>query len=174
LRVALNPAAPVWVVDKAASRLTFRGSAAGQIFDGVFKKWDAQIAFDPHNLRASHAEVTVDIASLVTGDPTRDQMLPNPDWFAAAKFPKASFVTTSILATAPNRYLASGVLSIRGVRRRVSMPFVLDFVRDSATMTGSLGLDRNEFGVGQGSSATPDKVAAAVLVQVRLTAKTSR
>ncbi len=173
-RAALAPAAPVWTVDKAASRLTFRGVVSGQTFDGVFKSWDAQIAFDPKDLGASHAVVTIGIPSVVTGDPTRDQMLPTPDWFSAAKFPKASFVTTAITQTGPDHYQAVGDLKIRDSVRRVSMPFTLTILKDVANMDGTLVIDRRQFGVGQGQFASPDTVAANVTVVVRLAAKKAR
>lgn len=173
-RPALAPAAPVWVVDKAASRLNFRAAVSGQTFDGVFKKWDAQIAFDPKNLKASHAEVTVDIASVVTGDPTRDQMLPTPDFFSIQKFPKATFVTTAITQTGPDHYQAIGDLKIKGMARRVALPFTLSVVKDIAKMDGALTIDRGWFGVGQGQYASAETVASNVTVIVKLAAKKSR
>ncbi len=171
---ALAPAVPVWIVDKVASRLTFRSSVSGQTFDGVFKAWDAQIAFDPKNLRASHATVTVNIPSVVTGDPTRDQMLPTPDWFAAQKFPQATFVSTQITQTGPDRYQAVGDLRIRGVVRQVTLPFTLSIIKDMAAMDGALTIDRRAFGIGQGQFASPDTVAANVSVMVKLSARKSR
>jgi polyisoprenoid-binding protein YceI len=171
---ALAPAAPIWIVDKAASRLTFRGVVSGQNFDGVFKGWDAQIAFDPNDLKDSHAAVTIDVPSVVTGDPTRDQMLPTADWFSVAKFPKATFVTTAITQTGPNHYLATGDLRIRDAVRRVSMPFTLAIMKDVANMDGTLTIDRRQFGVGQGQFASPDTVAANVVIIVRLSAKKVR
>jgi polyisoprenoid-binding protein YceI len=173
-RPATAAAAPIWVVDKAASRLTFRGAVSGQSFDGVFKRWDAQIAFDPNNLKASHAAVTIDIASVVTGDPTRDQMLPTPDFFALQKFPKASFVTTAITQTGPDHYQAAGELRIKGVARPVTLPFTLTIIKDTAKMDGALTIDRSWFGVGQGQYASPETVASNVVIMVRLAAKTAR
>jgi polyisoprenoid-binding protein YceI len=170
----LAPAAAIWAVDKAASRLTFRGAVSGQTFDGVFKKWDAQIAFDPANLKASHAAVTIDIGSVVTGDPTRDQMLPTPDWFSSQKFPQAAFVTTAMTQTGPGHYLATGDLRIRGAVRHVAMPFTLTIVKDVASMDGALTIDRRQFGIGQGQFATPDTVAANVTIMVKLSAKKAR
>ncbi len=171
---ALAPAAPIWVVDKAASRLTFRAAVSGQNFDGVFKKWDAQIAFDPKNLKASHAAVTIDLASVVTGDPTRDQMLPTPDFFSVARFPKASFVTSAIVQTGPGQYQAIGDLRIKGAVRHVTLPFTLAMVKDSAKMDGALTIDRGWFGVGQGQYASSETVASNVVIMVRLAAKTVR
>ena len=164
-------AAPIWVVDKAASRLTFRGAVSGQSFDGVFKKWDAQIAFDPKNLKASHVAVTIDMPSVVTGDPTRDQMLPSGDWFAVQRFPKASFVAAMITPAGPGRYQAIGDLSIKGQTRRVAMPFTLVIDKDVAHMDGAVTIDRRQFGIGQGQFAGIDTVAAPVQIMVRLTAR---
>ena len=168
------PAAPVWIVDHAGSRLTFRGSVSGQAFDGVFKKWDGEIAFDPANLKASHAAITIDLASVVTGDPTRDQMLPTGDWFSTARFPKASFATSAITQTGPGRYAAIGELRLKGLSRRLSLPFTLTITKDRAAMTGQTVVDRQWFAVGQGQFASPDTVADAVTVTVRIAATKAR
>ncbi|MEI9965761.1 MAG: YceI family protein [Caulobacteraceae bacterium] len=71
---ALAAAAPAsaapahWTVDKATSKITFRSSFGGQAFEGTFRRWDANIVFDPKALAASKAVVTVDVASAATGD----------------------------------------------------------------------------------------------------------
>lgn len=171
---AAPAAAQVWTVDKAASRLTFRASANGVAFDGVFKTWDAQIAFDPKNLKASHATVTVSTASAVTGDPTRDQMLPTPDWFNVPKFAKATFVTSSITQASPDHYVANGVLTLHGVSRPVALPFTLTIAKDTAKMDGTTTIDRTQFGLGQGQAGGTETVAAQVSIGVKLMAKKGR
>ncbi len=168
---AAAAAAQVWTVDKAASRLTFRASANGVAFDGVFKTWDAQIAFDPKNLKASHATVTVNTASAITGDPTRDQMLPTADWFNVGKFAKATFVTTSITEASPDHYVANGALTLHGVSRPVALPFTLTIAKDVAKMDGATSIDRTQFGLGQGQAGGTETVAAQVSIVVKLMAK---
>ena len=163
-------AAPVWTVDKAASRLTFRASANGEGFDGVFKTWDAQIAFDPKNLKASHAMVTVVMASAVTGDPTRDQMLPTGDWFDVGKFGKSVFETSAIVQTGPDHFVANGTLSLHGVKRPISLPFTLTIDKDVAKMDGAATLNRMDYSVGHGQAGGPETVAPQVSVAVKLTA----
>ena len=163
-------AAPVWMVDKAASRLTFRASANGEGFDGVFKTWDAQIAFDPKNLKASHAMVTVVMSSVVTGDPTRDQMLPTGDWFDVGKFGKSVFETTAITQSGPDHFVAVGTLSMHGVKRPITLPFTLTIDKDVAKMDGSATLNRMDFSVGHGQAGGPETVAPQVSVAVKLTA----
>jgi len=173
-RSAGAPAAGIWTLDKAGSRITFQGSVNGQPIDGVFKRWDAQIAFDPRNLRNSHAAVTIDVASLLTGDPVRDQMLPGPDWFNVARFPSATFVASAISQTGPDRYQAEGELRIHGVAQHAVLPFTLSLTRDRATLRGAVSLDRLAFGVGQGRFAADAPVARRVVVQVRLSARAQR
>ncbi len=167
---AAPAAAPIWAVDKAASRLKFRATANNVGFDGQFRAWDAQIAFDPKNLKASHAMVSVVMASAVTGDPTRDQMLPTGDWFDVGKFGKSTFETTAISEASPGHYMANGVLTLHGVKRPISLPFTLAITKDVAKMDGAVTLNRMDFGVGKGQAGGPETVAPQVVVSVNLVA----
>ena len=169
--LAAPAAARPYTVDKAASKLGFTGSMSGAPFQGTFRRWDATIDFDPNNLPASRASVTVDMASASTGDGTRDEAMPSSDWFAAQRFPRATFTTRAITRTGPNRYQAAGDLTIRGVRRPVVMAFTLQLNGNVARMQGRLPLDRTAFGVGQGQFRTDGMVAKTVTVTVDLTAR---
>ncbi len=169
------PAAPVWTIDRAASRLSFRATLAGQPLDGVFKSWDAEIAFDPQNLRASRAVILVNTASAVTGQPARDQLLPSGGWLWTRRFPKAQLVTRTIVRTGSNRYLADADLTIRGVGRRVRVPFVAIIGRgDTGRMQATLTIDRNLFGVGQANGRSVAAASPIVVLMMHLTAKKSR
>ncbi len=163
-------AAPIWTVDKMASRLKFRATANNTGFDGQFKTWDAQIAFDPKNLKASHATVTVAMASAITGDQTRDQMLPTGDWFDVGKFGKSTFETTAITEASPGHYIAAGTLTLHGVKRPITLPFTLAIAKDQAKMDGSVTLNRMDFGIGHGQAGDPETVKPQVEVIVSLIA----
>jgi polyisoprenoid-binding protein YceI len=173
--MAAPPAAPVWTVDRAASRLSFRTVLAGQPLDGVFKSWDAEIAFDPQNLRASRAVILVNMASAVTGQPARDQLLPTIGWLWTRHFPKAQLVTRTLTRTGPNRYIADADLTVRGVRRRVRVPFTAIVNRsDTGRMEATLSVDRNLFGIGQAGGRPVTSANPTVVLMMRLTAKKSR
>ena len=170
LPAAAAPASvPHWTVD-AGSRLGFTGKMSGEAFNGAFRRWTAQIAFDPKNLAGSRAEVSIDVASAATGDADRDEALPTADWFAAARFPRASFVTRGIRDVGGGRYQAIGDLTIRGVSHTVMLPFTLVITGDTARMNGQLALNRGAFGIGQGKWATGDTVDTQVMVTIALTA----
>ena len=174
LAMALAGPPPAWTVDKAHSRLGFTATVGGQAVPGEFKRWDAQIAFDPANLPASKVSVTIDPASALTGDKTRDEALPTPDWFGVKAFPRAVFTTRSIAAAGPGRYVASGDLTIRNVTGRVSLPFTLAIAGKSAKMAGTLTIDRGAFSLGQGQFKDTGLVAGAVKVQVVVEAVRAR
>jgi len=163
-------AAPsTWVVDPG-SKLTFQGAMNGQAFNGTFKRWSAQIVFDPKALAASKAVVTVNVASGVTGDADRDQALPTDDWLAASKFAQAAFATRDFRDLGGGKYVADGDLTIRGVKRPVTLPFTLVINGDTARMNGAIVLNRTAFGVGQGQWKTGEVVDTKVTVNIDLTA----
>lgn len=161
--------APAWTVDHSASKLGFSGVAQNNPFGGTFGGWDAKILFDPANLAASEATVTVKTASAKTGDPDKDDPLQDDDWFSTTMFPTATFKTTSIKPTGPNAYVADGTLTIRGVSQPESMPFTLTIDGDTAKMKGSVKLDRTTFHLGEGSWQD-HAVDSSVTVNVDLTA----
>jgi polyisoprenoid-binding protein YceI len=171
---ALSLAAPVsaatWQVDPAASKLGFHGAMGGQGFDGTFKRWTAQIVFDPKALATSKVVVSIDTNSAATGDADRDQALPTGDWFAAQPFPKASFVSRGFRDLGGGRYQAIGDLTLRGVKKPVVLPFTLNISGDVARMSGQVAINRLDFGVGQGRWKAPDVVAPTVTVTATLVA----
>ena len=162
--------APAWPVDQAASTLSFEGVAQDAAFVGKFGKWDAKILFDPANLGASQATVTVETASAKTGDPDKDGPLQEDSWFATAMYPTATFKSDKITSAGPGKYVADGTLTIRGVSQPESLPFTLAIDGDTAKMAGSLTLDRTAFKLGDGSWQD-HSVEPKVTVKVDLTAK---
>ncbi|MDO8323774.1 MAG: YceI family protein [Phenylobacterium sp.] len=168
--VAEVPAkASKWRVTKG-SKLGFSTSWGGQALEGRFDQWTADIAFSPEALDRSHVKVTINLASVATGDPQRDVALPGADFFNVAEHPRAVFTADRFEATGPNRYIAHGRLSLRGVSRPVRLPFTLKIDGDKARMSGVTTLDRTAFGVGQGEWQATDQIPAQVTVSVQLTA----
>ena len=164
-------APPTWTVDKAASRLGFKSSMSGMPFEGRFRQWDAQIAFDPKDLAGSKVNVSIQMASAATGDTSRDESLPSDDWFATNQYPKATFTAAGFKSLGGDRYEANGTLTIRGVSKPVALPFTLDLTGDTARMRGQVAINRIVYGVGQGEFASPDSVPVNVTVVVSITAK---
>lgn len=163
-------AAPSWTVDKAASSVRFASKFNGDAFTGSFRRWDAVIRFDPRALVGSSVTATVDTASATTGDKDRDQSLPSDDFFAAAKFPKATFTASTFKDLGGGRYQAVGTLTLRGVAKPLTLPFTLAITGPTARMKASLAINRLAFGVGQNEWKSVQAIPAAVSVTIDLTA----
>ena len=171
LPISALAAPPLWKVDKAASSLGFASSMAGERFTGQFRRWDADIRFDPAQLAASSVTATIDVASVTTANADRDQALPTPTFFNAPAFPRATFVAKGFTATGPGRYQTTGVLTLRGVAKPLTLPFTLAATGTQARMTSVVAINRLAFGVGQGEWKATDAIPAAVTINIALTAR---
>lgn len=163
--------APVWTVDKAASKIAFASSFGGQGFNGGFARWDAQIRFDPNNLAGSSAVVSIDTASAWSGDKDRDAAMKEPNWFSAQAFPKATYRTTGFKALGGGKYQATGTLTLRGQTKPLTLPFTLVITGNQAKMTARVTVGRLAFGVGQNEWKKTDVIPDPVTVTIAVTAK---
>ena len=151
-----------WVIIPAQSHLAFSGTQSGQRFSGSFHKFAATISFDPQHLDQSAIKVTIAMASAVTGNAQRDDMMTNADWFDIKQFPVAEFEAARFTKTGPDAYVADGSLTIRDTTRPVQLPFHLQIVGKTAHVVGHLAISRRDFGVGRGEWASADIVGDTV------------
>ncbi|MGH6888598.1 MAG: YceI family protein [Rhizomicrobium sp.] len=162
-------AAP-WKVDYPKSRLGFTVQWSNEPFSGSFRRWNAQIDFDPNDLAHSRATVMVDRGSEFSDEPDFDSGLKGAQGFQTSQFPAARFATSRIVRTAADSYIADGTLTIHGISRAVTLPFKLSIAGGVAHMIGTAHMLRTDFGIGQGEWAASSPVAHVVAVNVDLTA----
>jgi len=145
-------AATTWLMDPARSNLAFVATQAGGEFEGQFKRFRADISFDPGDLAGSSFHVTIDTVSANTMDETRDSALVGDDFFASGRWPTATFDTTRFTALPDGRFDARGRLTIRGISRDVNVRFTFKPGANgsSAVLAGGTTIRRLDFGVGQG------------------------
>src|SRR5690348_4884396 len=159
-----------WTVDYTKSHLGFTAQWSGEPFSAEFKRWNADIDFDPADLAHARASVTVDLESEISGEPDFDSGLKGAEGFETSHFPAARFVTKSFAAKSANSYVALGTLTIRGISREVALPFALTISGDKAHMKGAAHVVRTDFGVGRGDWAAPTPVSPDVTVTIDLAA----
>ena len=147
----------------------FVATQLGAPFEGVFRSFEADIRFDRDDLPNSMASVTIDVASLDTGEDQRDGQAKGPDFFDVANHPKAIFKTSSISKT-DTGYLADGTLEMKGITKPVQLPFTLEFIGDQAQMSGNLVIDRTDWTVGTGEWLSGDTVGLDVEIRIDLLA----
>jgi polyisoprenoid-binding protein YceI len=161
-----------YTLDQASSLLRFNFEQAGASNTGRFGKYVADVVFSSDNLAASKIDVSIDVASLDTGDKERDDTLKGADLFDVAKFPKARFVSSKITMNGAGRYEATGKLTIRNVTKDFKLPITFQTKEEKGKqvgfMTGRVSLKRLEYGVGQGEWKSTEWVKDDVLVTFSL------
>lgn len=160
-----------WTVQKSASSLGFATIWSGTAVSGGFTDWRAKIKFDPDALATSSVSVSVNTASVSASDNQVQSALTGSDWFDTASFAQATFTAKSFSSQGNGRFIANGILTLRGVSRPLALPFTLTIKGDQATMRGSAKIDRIAFGVGQGDWKATTDVPANVSISIRILAK---
>jgi polyisoprenoid-binding protein YceI len=163
-------APPAWTVNAAQSSLGFATRWDGNPVTGTFSNWNADIRFDPRNLRASRVRVTVATGSVTSSTREAVDNLPGTDWLSSRAFPNATYEASAFTALGGNRYRADGTLTLKGVRHRLSLPFTLDINGTTATMNGTAALNRLPLRVGVESDARAEWVDRVTTVNVRVVA----
>ena len=150
------------------SEIVFVSKQMGVPVEGHFKKFDAQIAFEPTKPEASKIAFTVDIASATIGVPETDAELPKATWFNTAKFPQATFQSTGVKGLGAGKFEVSGKLSIKGASRDVVIPIALVQAGATTTAVGTFALKRLTFKIGENEWADTSMVADDVQVKFKL------
>lgn len=152
----------------AQSEIGFVSKQMGVPVEGRFKKFDAQIAFDPAKPQTGKIAFTVDIASATLGSPEPDAELPKTEWFNTAKFPQATFQSSSIKALGGGKFEVAGKLAIKGASQDAVIPVTLTASGATTVANGSFTLKRLAYKIGEKEWADTSMVADDVQVKFKL------
>ncbi len=152
----------------AQSEISFTSKQMGVPVEGKFKKFDAQVAFDPKQAAAAKIGLTIDLASVSLGAAETEAEVVKPEWFNTKAFPQASFQSSGVKADGAGKFSVSGKLTIKGASRDVLVPVSLVQAGGTTTATGSFVIKRLEFKIGDGDWKDTSMVADDVQVKFKL------
>ena len=152
----------------AQSEIVFVSKQMGVPVEGRFKKFDAQISFDPAKPASSKMAFTIDVASATLGAPESDSELPKAAWFNTARFPQATFQSSAVKALGAGKFEVSGQLGIKGAVQKLVVPVALTQSGTITTASGAFTLKRLAFKIGENEWADTTMVADDVQVKFRL------
>jgi len=152
----------------AQSQIGFVTHQMGVPVAGNFSRFDAQVEFDAAHPERGRFVIGVDLGSVVL--PTSDAMreVVKPGWFDAAHFPRAEFASRSVQAVKPGQYEVAGRLTIKGRGVDVVVPVRLERSGPLTVASGSLGVKRLSFAIGDGEWSDTSLVADEVEITFRL------
>lgn len=162
---------PAWAQQKlvpAQSEIAFTSKQMGVPVDGTFRKFDAQVAFDPKKPEAAKIAFTVDLASASLGAPETEAELAKADWFNTKMFPQATFQSGAVKALGAGRFEVSGKLVIKSATRDVVVPVTLTQAAGNTTASGSFAIKRLDYKIGDGDWKDTSMVADPVQIKFKL------
>jgi polyisoprenoid-binding protein YceI len=144
---------------------------------GRFNDFSGELNLDEANPAASSVKITIQTASIDTGNDGRDGHLRSPDFFDVAQYPTVTFVSKRVEALGEARYRITGDLTIHGVTNE--LPLELDVEGPVKDLQGKRraafslhgDLSRKDFGLNwnvaleSGGWLVSDKVALNVEAQ---------
>jgi polyisoprenoid-binding protein YceI len=145
--------AAVYKVDNAHSQLQF--TVDHLVFfkvSGFFKDYQAEIEADPASKSIRSAKAVIQVASVDTREPKRDDHLRSADFFDAANHPEMTFVSKRVEG-AGDDITVYGDLTIRGTTREVALKgsfrgAITDHMGNGrAGFTASTVINRHDYGL---------------------------
>jgi polyisoprenoid-binding protein YceI len=115
----------------------------GEHPSGVFTSFKGVIQFDENNLETSKFDVSIDVASINTGNGIRNKHAKDEKWFDVKNYPEIKFTSSSITKTSSG-YLANGTLQMHGVQKQISIPFTFS----NNIFNGSFNVNRLDYKIG--------------------------
>ncbi len=100
----------------------------------------------------SSVKAAIDVTTLITGDPQRDEHLRSPDFFDIARYPSIAFESRKISGTR-DKFTVTGDLTIHGVTREVQLDVTFNGTGTNplgkavAGFTAETKLNRKDFGL---------------------------
>jgi polyisoprenoid-binding protein YceI len=171
----LYPAAAVLIL--LGSAFTFIAALNWQIADGysiafssndasgIFKGFKGSILFDDQNPAASKFDVTIDAASINTGNGLQNKHARSDEWFDVVKYPTIQYTSQKIVK-AGNGYQVTGNLSIHGVTKQVLIPFTFQKTTSGGVFAGTFTINRSDYKVGKPGGDVAEQIKVDLSVPV--------
>lgn len=139
----------VYAITPANSKVEWEGSKVTGKHVGSFGTFTGSVTVPEGKIEASKITIDIDTAS-ITSDPAQlVGHLKSPDFFDVAKFPKATFESTSIVAGGTNgaTHTVTGNLDLHGQKKSISFPATISFAPGHAKAKSEFVIKRADFGL---------------------------
>jgi polyisoprenoid-binding protein YceI len=170
LGVSLIASAAALKADPAKSTVSATFKQMNVPIESKFKKFTAAIDYDAAKPDASKATVEVETASLDMGDPDYNKEVAKKEWFNAAQFPKATFVSSSIKAAGAGKLTVTGKLTVKGKTSDVTFPLTVKTEAGKQVFDGVLPIKRLTYNIGEGEWKDTSMVADEVVLKFHVVA----
>jgi polyisoprenoid-binding protein YceI len=121
---------------------------------GAFSKVTGTIILDENDVTKSAVDVTIDVSTVDTREPNRDNDLRSDKFFDVAHYPSMTFKSRKVEQVAPGKLKVTGDLTIRGTTKEVVLdvdgptaPVKDPWGNQRAAVNATTKINRQDFGV---------------------------
>lgn len=163
--------AGIYQVDPDHTQVLFTlGHLGFSEYTGMFTSPTGTLTLDPANAANDKVDITFPIAKVRTTVTALDEHLQTPDFFDAAKYPTAHFVSTKVTKIGDGAATIDGDLTLRGVTRPVTLDVrfvgagrgVMGAPNPNIGFAATTTLKRSDFGISYGIPLVSDDVVLTI------------
>ena len=169
---AVQPAGAVTRANviKEKSKIDWVAAKVTRDHKGSFKNFDGWIEYA--GTAPQKISFDIDLNSVETDTEKLTGHLKSPDFFDVAKFPKATFTSTSLTpaeANEPNgtTHMLTGTLDLHGVQKEVVIPVKAEQSAEGVRATSEFTINRHDWGISY-KGAADDLIKDNVLIKLDL------
>lgn len=155
-------------LDYSRSQISVLSRQMNVPVEAPFKKYNAQINFDPKKVEASSARVEIDLNSFDIGDAEVNENVRDRNWFDTKTYPTARFVSSAVRSLGGDRYEVRGALTLKGKTLDVAAPFTVRASGADRIFEGAFPIHRLQYNVGDGVWRDTSVVADEVQIKFKL------
>lgn len=157
--VAHSSAAEMKIVP-ASSKIEFVGSKSNGSHSGGFKEFSGTVSMPGDDFTAAKVNIEIVTDSIFSDNAQLTGHLKNKDFFDVKTFPKSTFVSTKIAASAKPgmTHEITGDLTLHGVKKSITVPVKVTKDSSGVSIDGKYTLLREEFGMSYGKGMIKNEV----------------
>jgi polyisoprenoid-binding protein YceI len=148
------PAQSTWTIDSSHSAAQFQVKHLMiSTVRGDFGKMSGKATFDGKNYATLKVEAAIEVSSINTREPKRDEHLRGADFFDAAAYPTIAFKSKQVQDVQGNKFKLAGDLTMRGVTKPITLDVeatpVVKGMRNESRIgaQATTRLNRQDFGI---------------------------
>jgi polyisoprenoid-binding protein YceI len=146
---AAPASAAKYTFSNAGSKIEFVGAKVTGKHDGSFQTFTGNVNLVDNNPEKSSVSTEIDVASLKSDEEKLTAHLKTADLLDVAKYPKATFASTSIKSGGEKgaTHTVTGNLQLHGVTKSISFPATIKVNGDTVDIDAEFAINRKDFGI---------------------------
>jgi polyisoprenoid-binding protein YceI len=155
-------------VIKERSKIEWVGAKVTRDHNGSFQNFDGSISYVGG--KPTDISFEIDVNSIQSDDEKLTGHLKSPDFFDVAKYPKATFTSTSLTeepGANGQTHMLRGTLELHGVKKELAIPVKAEQTPEGVHATSEFTINRHDWGISYRGMAD-DLIKDNVLIRLDL------